>query len=44
VWHEIPESTVLIVQPGADEQRPFRPHYEGAIANGSPVGSSSPSL
>jgi predicted glutamine amidotransferase len=25
VWNEIPESTVLIVQPGADEQRPFRP-------------------
>jgi len=25
VWHEIPESTVLIVQSGADEQRPFRP-------------------
>ena len=25
VWHEIPESTVLIVQPGADEQRPFTP-------------------
>ena len=41
VWHEIPESTVLIVQPGPDEQRPFRPHYEGAITNGSPVGSSS---
>ncbi len=25
LWHEIPESTVLIVQPGPDEQRPFRP-------------------
>ena len=25
VWHEIPESTVLIVQPGPDEQRPFTP-------------------
>ena len=25
VWDEIPESTVLIVQPGDDEQRPFRP-------------------
>jgi predicted glutamine amidotransferase len=25
LWQEIPESTVLIVQPGADEQRPFRP-------------------
>jgi predicted glutamine amidotransferase len=25
VWHEIPPSTVLLVQPGPDEQRPFRP-------------------
>jgi predicted glutamine amidotransferase len=25
VWNEIPESTVFIVQPGADEQQPFRP-------------------
>jgi predicted glutamine amidotransferase len=25
VWNEIPESTVLLVQPGADEQRPFTP-------------------
>lgn len=25
VWESIPESTVLIVQPGDDEQRPFRP-------------------
>ena len=25
VWDEIPESTVLIVQPGPDEQRPFTP-------------------
>ena len=25
VWHEIPESTVLIVQPGPDEERPFTP-------------------
>ena len=25
VWESIPESTVLIVQPGEDEQRPFRP-------------------
>ena len=24
-WESIPESTVLIVQPGEDEQRPFRP-------------------
>jgi glutamine amidotransferase len=27
VWESIPESTVLIVQPGEDEQRPFRPSY-----------------
>ena len=25
VWEEIPEATVLVVGPGADEQRPFRP-------------------
>jgi predicted glutamine amidotransferase len=25
VWVEIPEATALIVQPGADESRPFRP-------------------
>jgi hypothetical protein len=24
-WLEVPESTALIVQPGPDEQRPFRP-------------------
>jgi predicted glutamine amidotransferase len=36
-WVEIPESTVLIVQPGADEQRPFHPRYEEpAKANGAP--------
>jgi predicted glutamine amidotransferase len=28
VWLEVPESTAVIVQRGADEQRPFRPHYE----------------
>lgn len=28
VWHEVPESTVLIVQPGPDEERPFLPAYE----------------
>ena len=43
VWHEIPESTVLIVQSGPDEQRPFRPHYDGAVTNGAPVGSPSTS-
>jgi glutamine amidotransferase len=41
VWHEIPESTVVIVQPGPDEQRPFRPHYDPAASNGAPVGASS---
>ena len=39
VWHEIPESTVLIVRPGPDEQRPFRPHYDAqAKTNGSATG------
>lgn len=28
VWHEIPESTVVVVQPGEDEQRAFRPRLE----------------
>jgi glutamine amidotransferase len=36
-WIEIPESTALIVQPGPDEQRPFRPHFERAAANGAPA-------
>ena len=27
VWQEIPESTVMLVQPGPDEQRPFQPRY-----------------
>jgi predicted glutamine amidotransferase len=27
VWEGIPESTVLVVQPGDDEQRPFRPAH-----------------
>jgi glutamine amidotransferase len=36
-WIEIPESTVLIVQPGPDEKRPFHPRYEEpAKANGAP--------
>ena len=30
VWNEIPESTVLIVQPGPDEQRPFTPSRAAA--------------
>ena len=37
VWQEIPESTVLIVQPGPDEQRSFNPRYEPAAANGAPA-------
>jgi glutamine amidotransferase len=27
-WQELPEATVLIVQPGPDEQLPFRPHVD----------------
>ena len=27
-WHELPEATVLIVQPGPAEPRPFRPHVD----------------
>jgi predicted glutamine amidotransferase len=42
VWTEIPESTVMIVQPGPDEQRPFEPHYEPAAGNGAPVTPESP--
>jgi len=34
VWHKIPEATVLCVQPGDDEQVPFRPHHEAAAGNG----------
>ena len=26
VWLPIPESTALVIQPGDDEQQPFRPH------------------
>ena len=36
VWRELPESSVMVVQPGADEQLPFRPHYEPAAGNGAP--------
>jgi predicted glutamine amidotransferase len=36
VWHEIPESTVMIIQPGPDEERPFQPRYEPAAGNGAP--------
>jgi predicted glutamine amidotransferase len=34
VWTEIPESTVMIIQPGPDESRPFEPRYEPAAGNG----------
>lgn len=37
LWSEIPESSVVIVQPGPDELRPFRPRYEPAYSNGAPV-------
>jgi predicted glutamine amidotransferase len=37
LWNEIPESTVLVVQPGPDEQRPFRPRFEPAETNGVPA-------
>jgi predicted glutamine amidotransferase len=30
LWQEIPESSVLVVQPGADEQHAFHPRYEPA--------------
>jgi len=33
-WEMIPEATVLIVQPGPDEQRPFRPHVDATRTNG----------
>jgi predicted glutamine amidotransferase len=41
VWHRIPEATVLVVQPGADEQLAFRPHFERAAGNGATVGAPS---
>jgi glutamine amidotransferase len=37
-WIEIPESTVMIVQPGPDEQRPFNPRYQPSATNGAPAG------
>jgi predicted glutamine amidotransferase len=36
-WIEIPESTVMLVQPGPDEQRPFRP-TQGLAAAGADTG------
>jgi predicted glutamine amidotransferase len=32
VWNEIPESHALVVQPGPDELRPFRPALDAAAA------------
>jgi predicted glutamine amidotransferase len=32
VWHKIPESTVVLVQPGPDEQIPFRPRVPAESA------------
>jgi glutamine amidotransferase len=32
VWAEIPESTVMIIQPGPDESRSFEPRYEPVLA------------
>ena len=37
LWQEIPESTVLVVQPGPDEQHSFNPRFEPAAGNGVPV-------
>jgi predicted glutamine amidotransferase len=34
LWHRIPESTVLVVQPGADATLPFQPDYAPAAGNG----------
>ena len=37
LWEEIPESTVLVVQPGPDEQIAFNPRLEAAARNGLPT-------
>jgi predicted glutamine amidotransferase len=37
VWAEIPESTVMILQPGPDVSRPFEPRYEPVAGNGAGV-------
>jgi len=31
-WIELPESSALIVRPGPDEMRPFRPRTDGVPA------------
>jgi predicted glutamine amidotransferase len=33
LWQEIPESTVLVVQPGPDEQHAFHPRFEPAAGS-----------
>jgi glutamine amidotransferase len=43
VWDEIPEASVLIVQSGADELRPFRPHVEAGFGNGARAVETTPS-
>ena len=37
LWDEIEEGSVLVVQPDADERRPFRPRYAPARGNGVPA-------
>jgi glutamine amidotransferase len=37
VWNEIPEASVLLVQPGRDDLRPFHPRFEPAGSNGARV-------
>jgi len=37
VWLEVPESTALIVQPGADEQVAFRPQVPDALRAPAPA-------
>jgi predicted glutamine amidotransferase len=32
IWNEVPESTVLVMQPGADEQRTFQPRAPENVA------------
>lgn len=32
VWNEVPESTALVIQPGADEQEEFRPRSPARVA------------
>jgi glutamine amidotransferase len=32
LWDEIPEGTAIVVQPGPDERRPFRPRVERGTA------------